>query len=316
MSAGFLSVDGLERQARALAAAQSPSEVFRGLLEGARLATPRAAIFLVRKNGIKGWGSVGYEPEVARRQRAYGAGSGTGWLGRLAASHDVTMQRREGGGLDPEFGQPAAADAVALPIRVKGRSIALLLAERASAEEPWFPGVLATLVHVARLRLDLDLALRKLQSVSGGRPAAPAASPPAAAPVAAPAAAVADAHALSPLEESAPAAPAASAAPAAGPAAAADPQLDAARRFARLVATDIRLYNEEAVMSGRRDGDLARRLAEPLARGRETFRGRFADLGETGRALLQAALVEVLAGGDASLLPDPKSAPAGQGRGG
>ena len=37
-------------------------------------------------------------------------------------------------------------------------------------------------------------------------------------------------------------------------------EMDAARRYAKLLATDIRLYNEEAVMLGRQHGDLVERL--------------------------------------------------------
>jgi hypothetical protein len=82
----------------------------------------------------------------------------------------------------------------------------------------------------------------------------------------------------------------------------ADPRREEARRFARLVATDIRLYNEEAVVVGRRQRDLTRRLGEQLQRGREAFSQRFPDLGADGLKLLDDAYVQVLAGGDASLI--------------
>jgi hypothetical protein len=81
-----------------------------------------------------------------------------------------------------------------------------------------------------------------------------------------------------------------------------DPRREEARRYARLVATDIRLYNEEAVVVGRRQRDLAGRLREHLHRGRESFARRFPDLGADGAKLLEDAYVHVLAGGDASLL--------------
>jgi hypothetical protein len=85
--------------------------------------------------------------------------------------------------------------------------------------------------------------------------------------------------------------------------AATDPRHEEARRFARLIATDIRLYNEEAVVTGRRQGDLLRRLQDPLTRGRETFVRRFGDLGDDGLRLLHEACVQVLAAGDEALLP-------------
>ena len=79
--------------------------------------------------------------------------------------------------------------------------------------------------------------------------------------------------------------------------------LDMARRYARLVATDIRLYNEDAVMLGRRNGDLSDRIGEHLGRGKETFLRRHGDLGEAGLELLHEAYVQVLAGGDGALIP-------------
>jgi hypothetical protein len=79
--------------------------------------------------------------------------------------------------------------------------------------------------------------------------------------------------------------------------------LDAARRYARLVATDIRLYNEEAVVLGRRNGDLLDRLGDQIDRGKETFLRRHNDLGPAGIELLHEAFVQVLAAGDGKLIP-------------
>jgi len=78
--------------------------------------------------------------------------------------------------------------------------------------------------------------------------------------------------------------------------------------YARLVATDIRLYNEEDVILGRRQGDLAERLGEHLDKGEETFMRRHGDLGHEGREILHDAYVQVLAGGDAELIPFGKEA--------
>jgi hypothetical protein len=75
------------------------------------------------------------------------------------------------------------------------------------------------------------------------------------------------------------------------------------RRYARLVATDIRLYNEEAVVLGRRHRDLVDRLSDQLARGKEAFLRRHGPLGRTALEILRGAYVEVLAGGDENLVP-------------
>ena len=81
-------------------------------------------------------------------------------------------------------------------------------------------------------------------------------------------------------------------------------EVAAAERFAKLVATDIRLYNEEGVMAGRREGDLVERLAQELARGKEAFLKRHGSLGPVAIKLLRAAFVHVLAGGDETLVPE------------
>jgi hypothetical protein len=325
MEAELISIEGLDHQVRRLAACEAPSEVFRALLEGARVVAPRAAIFLVRRGQIKGWGCVGYHAEAVKRQREFSTEADSGWLGQLARARDSDMVRREDTGADPDFGQQAPAETVALPVRVKDRAIALLLAERMSGEGPWFPCVLDVLVTVAQLRLDLDLARRKL--AAAGRPAsATAAAAPLVAPAAAesgppgPPVAVVPESAMPVAVAREPAMPVAAAPESAVPVAVApvavapvevvtpeagldQKQLDAARRYAKLVATDIRLYNEEAVLLGRRHGDLAERLTEYLRRGKETFVKRHGSLGPVGLDILREAYLAVLAGGDAGLLP-------------
>jgi hypothetical protein len=275
-----LPVADLERVFRGLATAERPAGVFKALLDGARLAAPRVAMFLVRQGRIQGWGSVGYGAEIAKRQRAWSSTATEGWLGRTASGASAALDHASGSG-DPDFGQPLAADAIAGAIRVKGRTIAIVLAERPQGGSPWVPELLGALVPVAELRLELDLARKRLDggAHAGAEDAA-----------AAPARARAEEAAIEPAKP-------------AHSTAGADPQLETARRYAKLVATDIRLYNEEAVMLGRRHGDLIDRLGDNLDRGKETFLRRHADLGPAGLDILHDAFVQVLAAGDAHLLP-------------
>jgi hypothetical protein len=297
MDVELLSIEGLDQHVGRLAACQVPSEVFRALLEGARLAAPRTAVFLVRRGQVKGWGCVGYHTEAVKRQREFSVPVDSGWFGELAGGAQTGLVVREDAGADPDFGQQPPAEAVALAIRVKGRAIALLLAERQRGEAPWYPNVLNLLVTVGQLRLDLDLARRKLAAGAGR--SAPVTSPdeptttttpPAESPPTEPQPTAAVA-AVEPIDEAAP------------QVGIDEKQLDAARRYAKLVATDIRLYNEEAVVLGRREGDLAQRLAEHLRRGKETFIKRHGSLGPVAMDILREAYVDVLAGGDAELLP-------------
>jgi hypothetical protein len=301
MSRETATLEMLDRRMAELASFLSPSEIFKALLEGSIAGAPRASIFLMREGRWKGWSSIGYPASAAQTQRQTTAPVDSGWLAALAAEEDVRWRSLTAGEAVPDFGQPHAGDTVGLPVRVGGKAVAILLAERSAAEEPWSPAGLSILCQAARLRLELDLAWRRLKTATAGPVADLAARPPMRHPDAAGSAESAADGAPGANE----AATATELAPWSGVAAGvadADPRREEARRYARLVATDIRLYNEEAVVVGRRQRDLARRLGEQLKRGREAFAHRFPDLGPDGSKLLDDAYVQVLAGGDASLI--------------
>ena len=262
-------VNELAQGARSVARAGSAADVFRTLLETSRVAAPRATVFLVRQGEIHGWGSFGYSTDVAQAQRSYHADKEQGWLGEIAASGDGAPLPRRNDSAVPDFGQPKATEAVGCAVRIDDRPIAVIVAERGLGESPWIPDGIALLANVAELALKVVLAHRR----TGEARSEPSSSSPQ----------TETAHQPATTE------------------AAID--LEPARRYARLVATDIRLYNEEAVMLGRRNGDLSDRIAEHLNRGKETFMRRHAELGPTGIELLHEAYVQVLAAGDAGLIP-------------
>ncbi|HEX4825014.1 MAG TPA: hypothetical protein VFV19_11950 [Candidatus Polarisedimenticolaceae bacterium] len=289
----------LDRKMAELASFLSPGEIFRALLEGATAGAPKTSVFLLRDGRFKGWSSIGYPADAARRQRDTSLPSDDGWLAALAAEEDVRWRSLVHGETAPAFGQPPAAEVVGLPLRVSGKTVAILVAERDAGETPWSPAALAVLCQAARLRLELDLAWRRLKSRDAAVTTAPAERPPE------PVAVVEEPVVASVAAAAVPAAAATALAPWGGVAASGpaenDPRREEARRYARLVATDIRLYNEEAVVLGRRQRDLTSRLAEHLKRGRESFTRRFPDLGAEGAKLLDDAYVHVLGGGDPTL---------------
>jgi hypothetical protein len=292
-------LEALERRVASLAEAVQPAEVFRRLLDATRLFAPRSAVFLLREGCWKGWGASGYERSASERLRQLRISAADGPLDRLARP-----EWAEGGMVAlpgeafPDFGQPPAVDTRGVPLRAGTRTIGFLVAQRGAGEEPWFPSALGILVTAARLRLELDLTLRKLHTAATLPPAerpAGVAAPSVASGPEAPAVSMAPAEtSIAPWLEQPPTPPEGQ-------------RREEARRFARLVATDIRLYNEEAVVLGRRNRDLFRRLAEQIERGREAFDRRFPDLGVPGIAVLHEAYVEILAGGDADLLPVPSA---------
>ena len=297
----------LDRKMAELASFVSPSEIFRALLEGTVTGAPRAAVFLLREGTWRGWNSIGYPVAAAQALRRVSVPASAGWLAELAEEEDVRWRSLTAGESAPQFGQPQAAEVVGLPLRVGGKAVAIVVAERGALEQPWSPAAMSLLCQAARLRLELDLAWRRLKTATGAHAAAGptlgATAPSPASPGAAPAQRIPEGGATH--GPRAGAAAATELAPWGGVATGVadhDPRQDEARRFARLVATDIRLYNEEAVVVGRRQRDLARRLDEQLKRGREAFQHRFPELGPEGMKLLDDAYVQVLAGGDASLI--------------
>jgi hypothetical protein len=106
-------------------------------------------------------------------------------------------------------------------------------------------------------------------------------------------------------QQAAPPRPAAPARPAApGRALSAEDQKahEEAKRFARLVVSEIKLYNESKVSEGRRNKDLYERLKEDIERGRQMYQDRVSAPVRDATNYFYDELVRILAGGDASAL--------------
>jgi len=119
---------------RSLDEGASLGEVLDGLLRGACQETGRAAVFLVRQNGIQGWRAMGFDennvivgvelvPEAA------------GLVGEAAQSGTSKERQTENGSDLPAFAAGCGPrHAVALPVEVGGSVIAVLYADRAEAD--------------------------------------------------------------------------------------------------------------------------------------------------------------------------------------
>ena len=96
------------------------------------------------------------------------------------------------------------------------------------------------------------------------------------------------------------------AAPPAAPAAVVSPEQqkahEDAKRFARLVVSEIKLYNEAKVNDGRRNKDIYERLKEDIERGRQMYSDRVVPAVRDSTNYFYDELVRILAGGDASAL--------------
>ena len=257
-----------------VARAPTPATMFKVLLDASQVAAPRAAIFLVRKGEVHGWGSVGYRTEIAGRQRDYREPLGESWMQTVCDDRSGEAVEDSHDSLD--FGQDTAANRVACALRIRGRAIAVVVLERGEGETPWHPAALAMMLNVGRLRLELEVATRRAANQESTQPATGT---------------EVAAESAETVTESTPAKSEAEPASTESPESEASPELTAARRYAKLVATDIRLYNEEAVMLGRKNGDLVDRLGDHIERGKETFMLRHPSLGPEGSVVLLEAFV-------------------------
>ena len=77
---------------------------------------------------------------------------------------------------------------------------------------------------------------------------------------------------------------------------------DDAKRFARLVVSEIKLYNEAKVNEGRRNKDIYDRLKEDIERGRQMYNDRVPANVRDHANYFVDELVRILAGGDAGAL--------------
>jgi hypothetical protein len=78
-----------------------------------------------------------------------------------------------------------------------------------------------------------------------------------------------------------------------------------ARRFAKLLVSEIKLYNEGAVRVGRQQRDLLHRLRSEIDRARESYGERVPPAVDASQVYFQQELVQTLAGGDPALLGNP-----------
>jgi len=81
-----------------------------------------------------------------------------------------------------------------------------------------------------------------------------------------------------------------------------DARQEEARRFARLLVSEIKLYNEDEVERGRAERDIGARLKEDIDRSREMYEKRIPADVRQGHDYFRDELVRILADGDADAL--------------
>jgi len=297
-----------------LSGAADQTAILDRLTEGAVRFSARAAVFVVRQESAVGWKAAGFLPappgEVASIRAISVAINAAPALARAIASgtHREDTDPEAADGVWGAFDAAPSDAYAAFPVSVRGRVVAVLWADSGAGETraPIRVGALATLTRVAEGTLEI-IALRgraQAPKVASGVERRPSESwEPAGPPIppepdrrgftATPAATV--------LPDS-PATAAQSPSPHAPPPDSGPGPHEEAQRFARLLVSEILLYNGPQAEEGRRQRDLYRRLREDLDRSEQMYRQRVAPEVLASSNYFHEELVRTLAGGDAALL--------------
>lgn len=274
--AELVQVERIADDVRRLDGARSLTEVLEVLTASVANSAPRAAMFIVRGSRVAGWRFEGFPPEADPPRLDFGIDDPNLVARAIASGRQVsTSDEREGVApvVSPFGALPAHRAGLAVPVRVGGETVAVLYADDASAQgheapSAW-PEVTEILCRHAARCLEV-LTVTRAVHVAGPAPAA--APPPRYAPQSRSGAQT------SPDDD------------------------DAARRYAKLLVSEIKLYHEAVVAQGRRDRNLLERLQPEIERARRLYDDRIpADI-RARMDFFGQELVRTLANGDASLL--------------
>lgn len=252
----------------------SQAEILRHLLEGSARFAGRVALFVVKGATISGWQGIGFEDNDSIKSVNVSASSGL--VGRAIQS------RAPAAGTANEFDsgfistvkEPAENGCLVLPLVVKDKTAAVIYADGGTAPGGQLDAsALQTLTRFAAIWLEVS-ALRKANGSAS-------------------------------VEESAQAVAVASgnaAAAAAAPVSEEDELHKKARRFAKLLVEEIKLYNQPKVEEGRQRKDLYDRLKVDIEKSRATYDKRYAESAVASADYFTQELVRILADNDVSLM--------------
>lgn len=269
--------------------AQSQSEILKALLDGITQFAGRTVLFVVKSGNLSGWQGRGFDDDSAIKGMALSGSSGT--AGRAISDKEpVSAAAAE---FDQAFvdsyGNPVVGNGTVLPLVVREKVPAVVYVDAGTtAPGKYDQSAVQLLVRSAASWLEM-LALRK----SGG---AVEESKPEAAPVTeAPPPPPPPSPAASAPAEAAPAEPSGLSAE--------DAELHKkAKRFAKLLVDEIKLYNQAKVTEGRKNKDLYSRLKEDIDKSRSTYEKRYGSTAAGSAKYFEAEVIRILADSDGSAM--------------
>ncbi len=261
---------------RALDEGKSLTDVLGALLAGAAREAPRVGILLLQGSRLRGWRFTGFEPDPGGVDLEIAQ---AGVIGRAVRTRAVAFAEPSAPGQTfppgPGFATlPPDRSGFAVPLVVGHTPVAVLYADDASETAQMkpasWPEAIELMARHASVCLENLTAVRTAQAL-GMSPRAREAAPKGAG----------------------------------GPGAATgagDDEDGGARRYARLLVSEIRLYNEAAVRIGRQKRDLLERLRPEIDRARRLYEERVPATVRARHEYFNDELLQTLADGDASVL--------------
>ena len=280
----------------------SQAEILTALLEGTGKFCQRSALFVMKSGSAVGWRARGFDNDDAIKSVTFDPTMGL--AGRAYGDRQLVQGAAAEFDADfiATFGEPLpGTNTVVLPLVLRDKVAALVYCD-AGATGKLDPSALECLTRGAGLWLEI-VAARK-----AGAPIAsaesdertdtqriPAYSEPAPAPAPTPAAAT-PAPAPAPVQTAAEAVTA--------PAASFDDEEvhKKAKRFAKLLVDEIKLYNQKKVADGRANKDLYSRLKDDIDKSRMSYEKRYGQTVAGPAGYFNEELIRVLCDGDASVL--------------
>ena len=276
-AAGSLPTDLLNAAASSIQDSTSQAEILRHLLEGSARFCGRAALFVIKGGAMNGWQGTGFENNDEIKSINLSASAGLANKAIQGRTPVTGAANEFDNGFMATVGAPVDGNCVVLPLVVKEKVAAVIYADAGQLQDSTVDlSALTLLSRFTALWLEL-VALRKAGVTA---PADETQSHPAAGP------AVAGTDA------------------AAGVATVAE-ETDLhkrARRFAKLLVDEIKLYNQKKVAEGKQNRDLYDRLKEDIEKSRATYEKRFAETPASSADYFNQELIRLLADNDVGLM--------------
>jgi hypothetical protein len=277
-SADLSASERLIEAVRAMDRERSLSAILDNLASCAGREVARVGLLLARGGELRGWRFIGFGPSFEAAATIVIPHEESGIIAEAIRTGDAISSDTSGALAAPVFAAlPGGRESLAVPVTMGGDVIAVLYADQGTggedAQRPsalTWPDALEIMARHAARCLEAATAITAVRALTE-RPASATRL----------AADHGGAVAVSPTQSD---------------------EDDAARRYARLLVSEIKLYHEVDVVAGRRERDLGTRLGVEIARARVLYQQRVPSSVRDHADHFQDELVRTLANGDASLL--------------